>query len=89
MCAKRCRRAFPVSLEEGNHDVVIMPIPVQRRRAGESVPLFREPLYLASPRRIIPLAAQMMPVERKDLRGQSILTLESGHQLARTGRCDL
>ena len=71
-------QGLPVSLEEGSHDVVIMPVPV-RGAELESVSLFREPLYLAVPSDH-PLA-QRDVVERKDLRDQSILTLESGHQL--------
>ena len=71
-------QTLPASLEEGGHDVVIMPVPV---RGGdlESVSLFREPLYLTVPADS-PLADKE-PVERADLRGQSILTLETGHQL--------
>lgn len=71
-------QSLPVSLEEGNHDIVVMPIPV-RGAELESLPLFREPLYLAVPSDHV--LAEKDTVERKDLRNQSILTLESGHQL--------
>ncbi len=71
-------QSLPSTLQDGGHDVVIMPVPV---RSGDlvSTALFREPLYLAVPADH-PLAARE-EVERNDLRGQSILTLETGHQL--------
>ncbi len=71
-------QSLPASLEEGRHDVVIMPVPV-RSAELESLPLFREPLYLVVPA-ASPLA-QSETVERKSLRGEAILTLETGHQL--------
>lgn len=71
-------QSLPGSLEDGRYDVVIMPVPV-RSTELESMPLFREPLYLAVPANS-PLAKHDK-IERKALRGQSILTLETGHQL--------
>lgn len=69
---------LPTSLEEGRHDVIIMPLPV-RGKDFEVITLFREPLYLtvAADSEL----ANKASVSRKDLRGQSILVLENGHQL--------
>jgi LysR family hydrogen peroxide-inducible transcriptional activator len=69
---------LPDQLQEGQHDIIISPIPV---KAGDlkHIPLFREPLRLA-----ISKDAALARKERilpEDLKGQSILTLESGHQL--------
>ncbi len=70
--------ALPLALEQGRHDVCILPLPVNRNElVSES--LFREPLYLAMAADH-PLASKKR-VDRRDLKNQSILTLESGHQL--------
>ena len=70
--------SLPTALEQGRHDALIVPLPVNRGEL-ESEPLFREPLYLAMAVDH-PLASKRRVV-RRDLNGQSILTLEAGHQL--------
>ena len=70
--------SLPASLEQGVHDVIIMPIPV-RSDGLESATLFREPLHL-----VVPSDSDLggrEVIERRDLKGRAILTLESGHQL--------
>lgn len=69
---------LPRALQDGRYDVLITPLPV-RGQGLESLPLFREPLFIvmASDHPI----AKKREIERADLRGQSILTLEAGHQL--------
>ncbi|MBU2531637.1 MAG: hydrogen peroxide-inducible genes activator [Alphaproteobacteria bacterium] len=71
-------RNLPDGLDQGKYDVVIMPVPV-RAQGLESISLFREPLYL-----VVPADSDLSQrdyIERKDLKGRSILTLESGHHL--------
>lgn len=70
--------ALPQALEQGRHDVCVLPLPVNRKEL-ETEPVFREPLYLAmaADHRL----AQKKRVNRRDLWGQSILTIESGHHL--------
>lgn len=70
--------ALPRALEEGRHDICVLPLPVHRREL-ETEALFREPLYLAVAADH-PLS-RATTVARRDLRGQSIITLETGHQL--------
>lgn len=70
--------ALPARLQDGHHDVIVMPLPVQGDEL-QSMPLFREPLYLAVPSDG-PLAKHEK-LERTQLEGQAVLTLESGHQL--------
>ncbi len=70
--------ALPPALEQGRHDVCVVPLPVNRKEL-ETEPVFREPLYLAMSADH-PLATRK-GIDRRDLRGQSILALESGHQL--------
>lgn len=70
--------ALPPALEQGRHDVLIVPLPVNRKEL-ETEPIFREPLYLALAADH-PLATRKR-IDRRYLRGQSVLTLESGHQL--------
>lgn len=70
--------ALPSALERGRHDVLVIP-QLRTRMELETQPLFREPLYLAVPSDH-PLS-KMKQIDRSDLRGQSVLTLESGHQL--------
>lgn len=69
---------LPRSLDEGRHDIIIAPLPVEAKEF-ESVALYREPLLLALPLDH-PLAAKekILPA---DLRKQPVLTLETGHQL--------
>lgn len=69
---------LPARLEEGHHDVVVMPLPVQSDELS-SIALFREPLYLAVPADSD--LAKSDVLERRELRGQAVLTLESGHHL--------
>lgn len=71
-------QSLPRSLQNGRYDVIITPLPV-RGQELESLPLFHEPLYIvmASDH---PLAKKL-EIERTDLYGESILTLEAGHQL--------
>ena len=71
-------QSLPKALYEGRYDVLITPLPV-RGLELESLPVFREPLYLVVPNDH-PLA-EKPEIEREDLRGQSILALEAGHQL--------
>lgn len=69
---------LPESLEQGTHDVVIMPVPV-RAEGLNAISLFREPLYL-----VLPSDSDLADrdrVERKDLKGRAIIALETGHQL--------
>ncbi|MEM9029011.1 MAG: hydrogen peroxide-inducible genes activator [Pseudomonadota bacterium] len=70
--------SLPDSLEQGIHDVIIMPVPV-RAEGLRAMALFREPLFLVVPSDSD--LAERNDVERKDLRGRSIIALESGHQL--------
>jgi len=70
--------ALPLALEQGRHDVCVVPLPVNRKELVTE-PVFREPLYLVMAADH-PLATRRR-IDRRDLRGQSILTLESGHQL--------
>ncbi len=69
---------LPGALQAGRHDVLITPLPV-RGEELHSVPVFREPLFIALPADH-PLAGEEA-IDRSDLTGQSILTLEAGHQL--------
>ena len=70
--------ALPQALEQGRHDVCVLPLPVNRKEL-ETEPVFREPLFLAmaADHRL----ALRKRVNRRDLWGQAILTLEAGHQL--------
>ncbi|MFY0611176.1 MAG: LysR family transcriptional regulator [Hyphomicrobiaceae bacterium] len=69
---------LPARLQEGHHDVIVMPLPVVGDEL-QSIPLYREPLYLAVPADG-PLAGSTV-LDRRDLKGQAVLTLESGHHL--------
>lgn len=71
-------RSLPGDLMEGRHDLIITPLPLARRDI-DAVPLFREPLLVAVPadHRL----ASQSELDRTDLKGQSILALEAGHQL--------
>jgi LysR family hydrogen peroxide-inducible transcriptional activator len=65
-------------LEDGELDLLVYPVPV--RRAGFSTAeLFREPLWLALPKdHALSSKKQLQP---GDLKGLTILALESGHSL--------
>lgn len=71
-------RLLEERLIEGAHDLIITPMPL-RSRLVESAALFREPLLLAIPpdHRL----AGRKTVTREELRGEKILTMESGHHL--------
>lgn len=70
--------ALPPALERGLHDVLVMPLSINRQDL-EVQPLFREPLYLAMA--VDHPLATRSKLNRRDLRGYAVLTLESGHQL--------
>lgn len=65
-------------LENGALDMLLFPLPVERRGLT-SLPIFEEPLLVVAPRGH-PLA-ENGPVERSQLSGETILTLEPGHRL--------
>jgi LysR family transcriptional regulator, hydrogen peroxide-inducible genes activator len=69
---------LPEALLRGVHDVLIAPIPIKSADL-ETLPLFREPLYLIASADH-PFAS-VKEVERTRLQGQSVLTLGRGHQL--------
>jgi LysR family hydrogen peroxide-inducible transcriptional activator len=66
------------SLDEGRLDLLLFPLPLNSGNA-ESTPLFREPLWIVVPKDH-PVAEQEK-VARSDLRGETVLTLETGHRL--------
>lgn len=76
------REAMPqmllAGLDEGNLDLLLFPAPVKGADL-ESVPLFREPLWVVVPRdhRL----AKRKHVDRSDLEGETVLSLEQGHRL--------
>jgi LysR family hydrogen peroxide-inducible transcriptional activator len=65
-------------LEAGKLDMILYPLPIYGADI-ESVPLFREPLWIAVPsdHRL----ALKNRVSRDDLRGEVVLALEHGHRL--------
>jgi LysR family hydrogen peroxide-inducible transcriptional activator len=65
-------------LEEGDLDLVLFPLPVARDGVA-TLPLFREPLWLALPKDHA-LAAKDV-IEPPDLEGVTVLALEPGHSL--------
>jgi LysR family transcriptional regulator, hydrogen peroxide-inducible genes activator len=69
---------LPRALSDGTLDVIMTFLPLPEAEL-KSIPLFREPLYLAVAADH-PLA-QRAQVERVDLEGQDVLTLGPGHQL--------
>ncbi len=69
---------MPNDLVDGKYDILLTTTPVLGSGI-HSLPLFREPLYLAVPADTE--LARAEKIERKHLKGQSILTLETGHQL--------
>jgi LysR family hydrogen peroxide-inducible transcriptional activator len=71
-------QGLPRSLEQGVHDLIIMPIPV-RAEGLIATPLFREPLYLVVPSDSD--LASREKIDRRDLKGRAIIALERGHQL--------
>ena len=69
---------MPGDLLNGRYDAILTTIPVKRSGIS-SQPLFREPLSIAVPADWS--LAKQDTIERKKLYGQSILALETGHQL--------
>jgi LysR family hydrogen peroxide-inducible transcriptional activator len=69
---------LPRGLEEGQHDVIVSPAPVQGAEIV-TVPLFREPLWLTVSADH-PLANKAQ-VHLEDIRGQYVLALAQGHHL--------
>jgi len=69
---------LPDALAEGKHDLLILPLPL-RGEDFETLPVFREPLYLAVPsdHRLSAFEA----IEPKELGGEPVLVLERGHAL--------
>lgn len=66
------------SLEEGDLDLLLFPMPI-READLESARMFREQLWVVVPCDH-PLAAKD-EIERSDLSGQTVLSLEPGHRL--------
>jgi len=69
---------LPEGLDQGKHDVIIVPIPV-RAEGVETMPLFREPLCL-----VVPADSELAKrnqIERHDLKCRPVLTLGEGHHL--------
>jgi LysR family hydrogen peroxide-inducible transcriptional activator len=69
---------LPRALLDGAYDVVVAPLPVQSTDF-ETVPIFREPLYVVVPEDHS--LATKGYVEKADLNGEAVLALERGHQL--------
>ena len=65
-------------LDEGSLDLLLFPMPV-KGADFESTALFREPLFVAVPQDH-PLTRKKS-LERTDLKGETVLALESGHRL--------
>ena len=70
--------SLPMSLAEGVHDVILTPLPVSQAEL-DSQAIFREPLFVVLPEDH-KLAAKGY-VEKSDLAGEQVLSLESGYQL--------
>jgi LysR family transcriptional regulator, hydrogen peroxide-inducible genes activator len=70
--------ALPDELASGKHDLLILPLPL-RGEDFETLRVFREPLYLAVPsdHRF----AQQESIDAKELCGEPVLALETGHSL--------
>lgn len=71
-------QALTVGLRDGMHDIIVVPLPVIAEDL-HSVPLYREPLYVAVAADH-PLARHNR-IHRSALRGQPVLALGPGHQL--------
>jgi LysR family hydrogen peroxide-inducible transcriptional activator len=69
-------RDLEAGLTSGKYDLILTPLPVDDARLTVS-PLFREPLKLILPSEH-PLAKRKR-INRKDLKGQSVLTIEEHH----------
>lgn len=71
-------RPLLAQLSEGALDLLVFPLPVSARET-ETARLFREPLHLVAPADH-PLATRTA-VAPADLRGETVMALEPGHQL--------
>ena len=73
-------RDLEVDLATGKHDLILTPLPIDDSRLTV-VPLFREPLKLILPadHRL----AERTHINRRDLEGESILTIEEHHHFHR------
>jgi LysR family hydrogen peroxide-inducible transcriptional activator len=71
-------RELLAGLDGGSLDILLFPLPV-RGKELESVPLFREPLWVAVPSDHS--LAGKGRIKQSDLKGESILALETGHRL--------
>jgi LysR family hydrogen peroxide-inducible transcriptional activator len=65
-------------LREGNLDVLFFPLPLQEP-ALEVEPLFHEPLLVVVPSGHALAASDR--IDRRDLKGETVMSLESGHRL--------
>ena len=78
------REDAPRNLEEGlitgDYDLILMPLPVGDESQLTVVPLFREPLKLvmSAEHRL----AKKAHVDRQDLAGESVLTIEEHHRFS-------
>ncbi|MEM8797420.1 MAG: hydrogen peroxide-inducible genes activator [Pseudomonadota bacterium] len=70
---------LPESLASGRYDAVILPVPIKSAELFAR-PLFREPLFLVAPANHA-FNNGREGIKREDLRDQTILILEEGHQL--------
>ncbi len=75
---EQVHNALPAALADGVLDVILTPLPL-KNSDFETVPVFREPLYVVVANDH-PLAKKSH-LERQDLTGEAVLALESGHQL--------
>lgn len=66
-------------LDTARHDIVLSPMPIVRTDL-QTLPLYEEPLMVVMPRHHA-LSSQEA-IDRKDLKGETILTMEPGHRLA-------
>ena len=71
-------RALLNGVDQGSLDLLLFPLPVMAADLL-SVRLFREPLWVVAPHDHRLAAKQR--VERSDLKGETVLTLERGHRL--------
>ncbi|MEL6316289.1 MAG: LysR substrate-binding domain-containing protein [Pseudomonadota bacterium] len=71
-------RDLPAALADGVYDAILCPTPVIGSDFSV-VQVFREPLYVVAP--ADHAWAGRGALERADLRGEAVLTLERGHQL--------
>ena len=69
---------LPGDLLDGKYDLILTTTPVNKSGVV-TLPLFREPLYIAVPSDWA--LAKSEKIEKNSLKGQSLLALEIGHQL--------